>query len=53
MIVGTYNENNNDNVPGAIDHIHLPPNIAEADRHDEDEYKTGHMVSGDCIGGRQ
>lgn len=36
-----YNDYHDDNIPGSVDHIHLPADVSEADRHDEDEDEPG------------
>lgn len=40
MVYPTYDEYNDDDVPGSVNHVHLPADVGKTDRHDEDEDKS-------------
>lgn len=39
-----YNENDNNDVPRCIDHVHLPADIGYANRHDEHQEEPGNVI---------
>jgi hypothetical protein len=48
----TYDKNRDDNIPRCVNHVHLPPNINQADWHNKYEDKPANVSQGTKAGGK-